>query len=148
MLRSLGLAAVLGTGLLAGCIGVYKTDIQQGNVVTPDMVEKLKTGMTRSQVRFVLGTPLVTDTFHPDRWDYVFYQKRGADAPFEPSQFTVIFQGDALLRVEGAPTDDIAPPAAAPSGVLTRDEPGGTGAGARLNGVSTANDPLAPGALP
>lgn len=99
MRKALRFTAILGAVLLAGCIGVYKADIQQGNVVTPDMVEKLKPGMTRSQVRFVLGTPLVTDTFHPDRWDYVFYQKRGADAPFEPNRLTVVFKGDALLQI-------------------------------------------------
>lgn len=146
MLSSLRFVAVLGVALLAGCVSVYKADIQQGNVVTPDMVEKLQPGMTRSQVRFVLGTPLVTDTFHPDRWDYVFYQKRGADTGFEPSQLTVIFEGDALVRVEGAPTTAVAPPASAPAGALTRDEADAAGA-ARLNGAATRDVP-APGALP
>lgn len=147
MLRFTRFAAVLCAGLLAGCISVYKADIQQGNVVTTDMVEKLKPGMTRSQVRFVLGTPLVTDTFHPDRWDYVFYQKRGAGARFEPSQLTVIFDGDALLRVEGAPTTAIAPPAGTPSDALTRDESVGIDAGTRLNGAGSRDLPAA-GALP
>ena len=63
--------------LLSGCSYIptlpYKIDIQQGNVVTEEMVEKLKPGMSRSQVRFVLGTPLITDVFHADRWDYFYY---------------------------------------------------------------------------
>lgn len=147
MLRFPRFAALVGAALLAGCVSVYKADIQQGNMVTSDMVENLKPGMTRSQVRFVLGTPLVTDTFHPDRWDYIFYRKRGADAPFEPTQLTVIFQGDALVRVEGAPTTAVAPPAAGPSSAVTRDESDDAGEGVRLNGVATSDLP-ASGALP
>ena len=94
--------------LLAGCsgvptipgIGTYKIDIQQGNYVTQEMVAKLKPGMTRSQVRFLLGTPLVVDLFHTDRWDYVYvYQKGGAVT--EHRKLTVFFEGDKLARVEG-----------------------------------------------
>jgi len=99
---------VLLTLLLAGCSGVptipgigpYKIDIQQGNYVTQEMVAKLKPGMTRSQVRFLLGTPLVVDVFHADRWDYVYvYQKGGAVT--EHRKMTVFFEGDKLARVEG-----------------------------------------------
>jgi len=79
---------------------VYKIDIQQGNVVTQDMVSRLKPGMTRSQVRFALGTPLVTDVFHPDRWDYVYrFQKAGVLT--EQRHVTVVFENDVLKRVEG-----------------------------------------------
>ena len=95
--------------VLAGCkqapelpavISPYKIDIQQGNVVTQDMVAKLKAGMTRSQVRFVLGTPLVIDPFRTDRWDYVYlYQRQGK--PDERRRITVIFDGDKLARIEG-----------------------------------------------
>lgn len=79
---------------------VYKIDIQQGNVVTQDMLSRLKPGMTRSQVRFILGTPLVTDVFHPNRWDYVYrYQKAGKLT--EQSRVTAVFENDLLLRMEG-----------------------------------------------
>ena len=79
---------------------VYKIDIQQGNVVTQDMVSRLKLGMTKSQVRFALGTPLVTDVFHSDRWDYVYrYQKAGKLT--EQSHITVVFENDLLKRLEG-----------------------------------------------
>ena len=79
---------------------VYKIDIQQGNVVTQDMLSRLKPGMTRSQVRFVLGTPLVTDIFHPNRWDYVYrYQKAGKLT--ERSRVTAVFENDMLLRIDG-----------------------------------------------
>ncbi|MDZ7656618.1 MAG: outer membrane protein assembly factor BamE [Sulfurimicrobium sp.] len=79
---------------------VYKIDIQQGNVVTQEMLSRLKPGMTRSQVRFALGTPLVTDVFHPNRWDYVYrFQKAGK--LMEQSRVTVVFENDLLLRIEG-----------------------------------------------
>jgi outer membrane protein assembly factor BamE len=78
----------------------YKMDIQQGNVVTQDMVAKLKPGMTKSQVRFALGTPLVIDPFHNDRWDYVYVQqKRGRVT--EERRIVVLFSDDKLLRIEG-----------------------------------------------
>ena len=93
--------------LLAGCSFVptfglqpHKIDIQQGNYVTPDMVAKLQPGMSRSQVRFALGTPLVTDPFHPDRWDYVFVQqKRGR--VIQQQRLVVVFQDDRMVRLEG-----------------------------------------------
>lgn len=88
--------------LLSACSGiptVHKIDIQQGNVVTQEMVSRLKVGMTRSQVRFVMGTPLVTDAFHPDRWDYV-YRYLKADKLIEQRHVTVVFSGDSLSSVE------------------------------------------------
>src|SRR5579885_1296223 len=89
--------------LLAGCTKVpllpgltpYRIDIQQGNYVTQDMVSKLKPGMTRSQVRFALGTPLVADPFHNDRWDYIYVlQKRGRVV--EQRRIVVLFKDDKL----------------------------------------------------
>ena len=78
----------------------YKVDIQQGNYVTQDMVDKLKPGMSKSQVRFALGTPLVTDPFHNDRWDYVYVmQKSGRVA--EQRRIVVVFSEDKLLRIDG-----------------------------------------------
>lgn len=94
---------------LAGCkqapelpsvIAPYRIDIQQGNVVTQQMVSKLKAGMTRAQVRFALGSPLVVDPFRTDRWDYVYsYQKQGKD--IERRHITVIFEEEKLVRIEG-----------------------------------------------
>ena len=92
--------------LVAGCSTChaapypYKMDIQQGNVVTQDMIAKLQPGMTRSQVRFALGTPLVVDPFRNDRWDYVYrYMKAGELT--EQRRLTVIFKDDKLVRIEG-----------------------------------------------
>jgi outer membrane protein assembly factor BamE len=96
------------TLLLAGCDSIpllptlqpYKIDIQQGNYVTQDMIAKLKPGMSRSQVRFALGTPLLVDPFRTDRWDYVYtYQKQGELT--EQRTVTVVFRGEQLDRIEG-----------------------------------------------
>jgi outer membrane protein assembly factor BamE len=87
--------------LLSGCMLVpHKIDIQQGNYVDREMVAKLKPEMTRSQVRFILGTPLVADIFHPDRWDYVYLTGKANDVHRE-HKITVVFDGDKLKHVEG-----------------------------------------------
>jgi outer membrane protein assembly factor BamE len=94
--------------LVSGCKNVpllptvtpYKMDIQQGNVVTQEMVQKLQPGMSRSQVRFLLGTPLIVDPFRVDRWDYVYLYKKG-DQPAEQRRLIVIFKDDKLLRTDG-----------------------------------------------
>ncbi len=61
---------------LPGWMHPYRPDVQQGNIVTKDMVEQLRAGMTRDQVRFLLGTPMLMDVFHQDRWDYPYYLNR------------------------------------------------------------------------
>lgn len=101
--------------LAAGCsripmlpgLTAHKIDIQQGNYITQDMVSKLKSGMTRSQVRYILGTPLVADPFHSDRWDYVYQmQQRGETTEFR--KIYLLFENDKLVRIEG----DVVPAAA------------------------------------
>jgi len=86
----------------------YRMVIQQGNFISQEMVAQLKPGMTREQVRFVLGTPLVTDIFHADRWDYVFY-RLASDGKREQRNLSVVFEKDRLARVIG----DLMPPEAA-----------------------------------
>ena len=94
------LAACKQAPELPAVISPYRIDIQQGNVVTQEMVSKLKAGMTRAQVRFVLGSPLVVDPFRTDRWDYVsVYQKQGKE--IERRRVTAIFDDDKLVRIEG-----------------------------------------------
>jgi len=100
MMAVLALAACKQNTELPSVISPYKIDIQQGNVVTQEMVDKLKAGLTRSQVRFVLGSPLVTDMFHSDRWDYIYLMQRQGK-PDERRRLTVIFDGDKLVRLEG-----------------------------------------------
>ena len=78
----------------------YKVDVIQGNFISKEQVEVLKAGMTRIQVKDVLGTPLLASVFHADRWDYVFTLKRRGVAP-QSFKYTVFFKGDVLERFEG-----------------------------------------------
>ena len=103
--------------LLAGCMLVpHKIDIQQGNYVDQAMVAKLKPEMTRSQVRFILGTPLIADAFHPTRWDYVFLTGKANSVEVQ-HRITVLFDGDKLKHVEGdlVPADTLTQAAPPPS---------------------------------
>jgi outer membrane protein assembly factor BamE len=83
-----------------GCLHYYRMDIQQGNVVDDAMLAKLKPGMSRDQVRYVLGTPLIDDPFHTNRWDYVYSLKPGGGKTTEQSHFTVFFSDDHAQRFE------------------------------------------------
>ncbi len=114
---SAALRALLAAATLAlGACGVpqivtpYRMEIQQGNYLSQEMVAQLKPGMSREQVRFILGTPLVTDIFHADRWDYVFYR----ELPYgkrEQRVLSVHFEGGKLARVAG----DVVPAASGPA---------------------------------
>lgn len=78
--------------------GVYRLPIDQGNIITQEMVDQLEIGMSRSQVEYVMGTPLIRDSFSPDRWDYVYtLNKEGK--PAERHQLSAYFQGDKLVRI-------------------------------------------------
>jgi outer membrane protein assembly factor BamE len=89
--------------LTAACsfLSPYRIEIQQGNYVTQEMAAQLKPGLTRDQVRFVLGTPLVNDIFHDDRWDYVFVRQRANSREVERRRIAVFFEDGKLSRVEG-----------------------------------------------
>ncbi len=87
----------------------YRIEIQQGNWITQEMISKLKPGMTKEQVRFVLGTPLLVDPFHADRWDYVFMRTPQNSTALEQRRITVFFADGKLLRVDG----DVVPEAGA-----------------------------------
>ena len=78
----------------------YKMPIQQGNLVTSKMMMQLKPGMTKTQVRFVMGTPLISDSFHKDQWDY-FYQMEKDGAIIEKRRVTLMFEKDLLVKVKG-----------------------------------------------
>ena len=114
------LAPCLLGALLAGCSNVpripgltpYRIDIQQGNFVTQEMVSQLKPGMTKDQVRNTLGTPLLTDIFHNDRWDYVYWFE-AADGKREQRRLTVFFADDKLARVAGDVVPAVPKPEAA-----------------------------------
>jgi outer membrane protein assembly factor BamE len=78
----------------------YRIDVRQGNFVTQEMVAQLKPGLSREQVRFILGSPLVTDMFHVDRWDYVYRFQPGR-GDVQQRRMAVFFQDNKLTRVEG-----------------------------------------------
>lgn len=80
--------------------GVYKIDIPQGNVVTQEMVDQLRPGMTPSQVRYVMGTPLINDTFSPNRWDYLYSMKQGGE-PRTQERISLYFENEQLTRITG-----------------------------------------------
>jgi len=114
LLKLLLPALIISTTLISGCgssmptIKPFKMDIQQGNVVTSKMLLQLKPGMTKSQVRFIMGTPLVVDSFHKDRWDY-FYQMRQAGKIVEQRRVILDFEKELLTKVRG----DVVPQGAA-----------------------------------
>ena len=83
-----------------GFPGVYRIDVEQGNIVTREMVDQLQPGMSKRQVRFILGTPLVEDSFNRDRWDYLYNKRNGLEVLAEES-VTVHFEGDKLSSVTG-----------------------------------------------
>lgn len=87
---------------LSGCgfPGVYKIDVQQGNVVTQEMVDQLRPGMTTRQVRFIMGTPLIQDTFEPNRWDYLYSMQAGHN-PREQERISLMFENDRLVGLTG-----------------------------------------------
>lgn len=87
----------------------YRIDVRQGNYVSQEMVAQLKTGMTREQVRFVLGTPLVTDVFHADRWDYI-YRFQPGKGEVQERRLSVIFENGQLARLDGDVRAEEAPP--------------------------------------
>lgn len=82
----------------AGC--VHRINIQQGNYLNQEAVEQVKAGMTRSQVRYLLGTPLASDPFTKDRWDYIYYLKKGRTLHEESRRVTVYFEGDKVAKLD------------------------------------------------
>jgi outer membrane protein assembly factor BamE len=95
--RLAALAAVVVTSLSA-C--VYRMDIQQGNLLDAEQVEQLEVGMTRSQVRFLLGTPMVIDAFDANRWDYIYSLRSGRSRKVTKRHLVVWFEGDTVTRIE------------------------------------------------
>ncbi|GJG97513.1 outer membrane protein assembly factor BamE [Cupriavidus pauculus] len=86
---------------VAEAITPYRINIVQGNFVSREAVSQLREGMTRDQVRFLLGTPLLQDVFHGNRWDYYFSFRRGSTPVVQSRKFTVFFDGDTLTKWQG-----------------------------------------------
>ena len=107
-MRSFLAALVVSSGLISGCsfdsvvglVDPYRIDVRQGNYVDQEMVAQLRRGMSRDQVRYVLGSPLVVDMFRSDRWDYV-YRFRPGSGEAQQRVISLFFAGDVLDRIEG-----------------------------------------------
>lgn len=129
-MRTIVLALLLPP-LLAACnplsvFSVYRMEIQQGNYVTQEMVSKLQAGMTRDQVRFVLGTPLLVDIFHDNRWDYVYRRQRSGSREVEERRLSVFFDSDRLVRIEGDVTVGLGTETSPGAGAPTAATPAAT----------------------
>jgi len=88
------------TSVLEKLSFVHKMTIQQGNIVTEEMVDRLELGLTKSQVRFLLGTPMLVDLFHTNRWDYTYSLRRGHKKPVV-TRLTLLFEEDLLVDIQG-----------------------------------------------
>jgi len=97
------LVSILVLTTLLACqsklLTVHKIDVQQGNALDADMVDKVEIGMTQEQVQYVLGSPLITDSFHPDRWDYIYLFTPGYGEK-ERRQLTLIFDRGEIIKID------------------------------------------------
>lgn len=84
--------------ITGGC--VYVADVQQGNVIEKKELDQLKTGMTKKQVKFLLGTPIIKDAFHQDRWDYVYTLREGDNTYVEKRRLMLLFKGNTLKKID------------------------------------------------
>jgi outer membrane protein assembly factor BamE len=107
-------ATISGCSSVPRIVSEYKIDIQQGNVLTQEMVSQLRPGLTKDQVRFILGTPVLMDMFHANRWDYVYRLQKGNTGVVEMRNFSTFFDpNDKLVRVAGDVTASVAADASA-----------------------------------
>lgn len=142
LLTSLTLAGLFA---LAGCSfpGVYKLDIQQGNIVTQDMIDQLKPGMTRRQVRFIMGNALISDPFHPDRLDYIYTLQPGGGQR-QQEQATILFNSnDQLIGLAG----DFMPGVSRDEAILGQASDTPQSTAKQPNSVQINEAPPAPGSL-
>ncbi|HMD73007.1 MAG TPA: outer membrane protein assembly factor BamE [Steroidobacteraceae bacterium] len=93
------------SALSCGC--VYRINIQQGNFLDQAAVNQVQPGMTRSQVRYLLGTPMVADSFNKAQWDYIYYLKKGRNGHLDTRRVTVYFDGDKVAKLD-KPSDALA----------------------------------------
>ena len=99
VLSGCGIRQIASDGSLLGLVTPYRIDIVQGNVVTREQLALVKPGMSRDQVREILGTPLLTDPFHAERWDFIFTIRRPGTEPQRRS-IVAVFDGDVLKKLE------------------------------------------------
>ena len=102
-MKKIATLTVLLVIVTSGCTQInfpYRIDVEQGNVLTQDVIDRLQPGMDRRQVAFLLGTPLITNDFRPERWDY-YYSLRTGQGVFLKRHMVMFFHGDTLVRLEG-----------------------------------------------
>ncbi len=128
---SLVAAMLVAAALTGGC--VYRINIQQGNLLDTDLIEQVEVGMTRAQIRFLLGTPLVSNPFDKDRWDYYYYFKAGKTREKTTQHFVVFFDGDQVSHFDRPGEEPLAEEASAAE----------TSAGAASTGKASAGKTLA-----
>ncbi len=101
-MRPIYLILTIAAGVaVAGCLRPYKLDIQQGNVVSQREIAQLEPGMNKREVRYVMGTPLVVDPFHEDRWEYYYSFKGGDQSKPNTRRITLVFADDRLDHISG-----------------------------------------------
>jgi outer membrane protein assembly factor BamE len=142
LLTSLTLAGLFA---LAGCSfpGVYKLDIQQGNVVTQDMIDQLKPGMTRRQVRFIMGNALINDTFHPNRLDYIYTLQPGGGQRQQEHASILFNDNDQLIGLAG----DFMPGVSRDEAILGQETGSAPSSQPKPPAAATKEAPPAPGSL-
>jgi len=97
---------VVAISAVSAC--VFRVDVQQGNLLEQNDIEAIKPGMTRSQVRFLLGTPLVESPFHPDRWDYMYFFRQGRSRTAERQWLIVFFDDERVREIQkDVPVDPV-----------------------------------------
>jgi outer membrane protein assembly factor BamE len=92
------LLVILASLCATACI--YRIDVQQGNLLEDSDIEQVEVGMTRSQVQFLLGTPMVADSFHRDRWDYAYYLRHGKSREVDRRWLVVYFENERVARID------------------------------------------------
>ena len=115
-MQKLLISIIASSALLSGCSNlsmpeisvpdsipdlVHKVDIQQGNIINQDMINKLEPGMSKRQVRFIMGSPMISDIFHATRWDYLYRFHKSGHAPSETKRVSLHFDNEQLVRIEG-----------------------------------------------
>lgn len=125
LLRITGI--LLALLLLASCIKTYKHDVQQGNIVDPDRLARLEVGMSKNDVQSLLGTSLLQDSFHPDRWDYFYSIRMARKKNTESKLLTLYFKDDKLYQIVGTVTSTGETEAASQTKTVVIDEKPATG---------------------
>ncbi|PKM33348.1 MAG: outer membrane protein assembly factor BamE, partial [Gammaproteobacteria bacterium HGW-Gammaproteobacteria-10] len=95
-----GLTLAACTPIMENLPGVYKIDIQQGNIINQEIIDQLRPGMNKRQVLYIMGSPMLVDVFHKERWDYIYSEQKEGDARLQ-KKASLYFEGDNLVGIQG-----------------------------------------------